>query len=1158
MKTCSAHNLKSVAAFACKAILVFLTGLLLADTASAQNGVRIAATAGAADPSAMLEVLSVTKGFLAPRMTAAQRAAIATPAEGLLVYQTDGTEGFYYFDGSSWLNLLNGAFAETDPQVSSSASNRVPKWNGSTLVDGLMTDDGVGVQLAATNFQEGGELRLQQASGGGTGDWVFDNFWSGAGGNKARIWHSSTFATPITMMDDGRVGIGNFIWSDQPSTQLHVKGGFRLENGTQGAGKVLTSSADGTGSWTDPASLAIAETDPQVSSSTTNIVPKWNGTTLTDGSIFDNGNVGINTATPSTKLHVRGNDEILTLDEVAANNLGTGALMLFKGRTSALTTMEARIGLVPQDNIYPYRNGALEIRPQSRVNFYKGFSVTNANDITMTLLSSGNVGIGTESPTQTLDVDGQVRIRGGAPGAGKVLTSSADGTGTWTDAASLAITETDPQVSSSSSNIIPKWNGTTLVDGSIFDNGNVGIGTTVAPKQLSVNQAQVIGQIGSGFNQVESGRLSFEEDLAFTGGPSNGPHCGFQFYLNGSDNKFHLLKGCGSYDTAWTVYRSPNYIGIYTSTPTSTLDINGTVRIRGGSPGVGKVLTSSADGTGTWTDAASLAITETDPQVSSATTNIVPKWNGTTLTDGTIFDNGNVGIGTNSPASFFHISSSGSGSFMGGDPAVLLVETPNHNPWSMIFRNSTAGVLGDFGIYLNNSGNLYFANSPSGSGFLDRLTINANGNVGIATSFPTQALDIDGQVRIRGGSPGVGKVLTSSADGTGSWTDPASLAITETDPQVSSATTNTVPKWNGTTLTDGSIFDNGNVGIGTSTPSYKLTVSEDASFNSVRVGRGAGNVFTNTAVGASALNSNTTGQQNTAVGISAMSANLTGANNTAMGLAALQKSTGGHNNVAIGTFAQWENLTGSQNVAMGGEALRLNTGGSNNTAVGFNAGRSAAGSGNVFLGYLAGQNETGSNKLYIDNSNTASPLIYGDFGTNLLRVNGSLNINNAYTMPTTGGSAGQVLTTNGAGTASWQSPAAGGLADWAFLSGFGFNVTSAYGFISVAPQVTITSSSQKVHVTATKAMGSTAAGGASDLDLVIAFNTTGASTPVTTVGGAILDNRCAPNTRQNYTMSAIVTGLAPGNYYFGLAAKSGSAANWNSNEWSYVSIMVLE
>ena len=51
--------------------------------------------------SAALDIESTTKGLLTPRMTAAQRAAIGTPANGLVVYQTDSTQGLYcYINGS--------------------------------------------------------------------------------------------------------------------------------------------------------------------------------------------------------------------------------------------------------------------------------------------------------------------------------------------------------------------------------------------------------------------------------------------------------------------------------------------------------------------------------------------------------------------------------------------------------------------------------------------------------------------------------------------------------------------------------------------------------------------------------------------------------------------------------------------------------------------------------------------------------------------------------------------------------------------------------------------------------------------------------------------------------------------------------------------------
>ena len=55
----------------------------------------------APDVSAKLEISSTNKGLLIPRMTDAQKTAIPTPANGLMVYQTDGLAGFYVNTGSS-------------------------------------------------------------------------------------------------------------------------------------------------------------------------------------------------------------------------------------------------------------------------------------------------------------------------------------------------------------------------------------------------------------------------------------------------------------------------------------------------------------------------------------------------------------------------------------------------------------------------------------------------------------------------------------------------------------------------------------------------------------------------------------------------------------------------------------------------------------------------------------------------------------------------------------------------------------------------------------------------------------------------------------------------------------------------------------------------
>src|SRR5205814_3861439 len=74
-----------------------------------QQGVAINTDGSNPDNSAMLDIKSTAKGILIPRLTSAQKSAIASPASGLLIYQTDATVGFYYYNGSSWTPLSSAA-----------------------------------------------------------------------------------------------------------------------------------------------------------------------------------------------------------------------------------------------------------------------------------------------------------------------------------------------------------------------------------------------------------------------------------------------------------------------------------------------------------------------------------------------------------------------------------------------------------------------------------------------------------------------------------------------------------------------------------------------------------------------------------------------------------------------------------------------------------------------------------------------------------------------------------------------------------------------------------------------------------------------------------------------------------------------------------------
>ena len=163
----------------------------------------------------------------------------------------------------------------------------------------------------------------------------------------------------------------------------------------------------------------------------------------------------------------------------------------------------------------------------------------------------------------------------------------------------------------------------------------------------------------------------------------------------------------------------------------------------------------------------------------------------------------------------------------------------------------------------------------------------------------------------------------------------------------------------------------------TLTASSTLTATGAGSIQGLTVGRGAGAVATNTAVGASALAANTTGSNNVAVGRSALTANTTASYNTAVGLeAGYANTTGlyetfvgayagagnttGEGNSALGVQALEANTTGGFNVAVGRLALKSNTTASNNTAVGYQAGyTNTVASFNTSIGYQAGYSYNG-------------------------------------------------------------------------------------------------------------------------------------------------------------------------------------------------------
>ncbi len=271
----------------------------------------------------------------------------------------------------------------------------------------------------------------------------------------------------------------------------------------------------------------------------------------------------------------------------------------------------------------------------------------------------------------------------------------------------------------------------------------------------------------------------------------------------------------------------------------------------------------------------------------------------------------------------------------------------------------------------------------------------------IGGDFSTDQVDINGTLKITGGTPGDGKVLTSDADGLASW-ETATGATSIND--LSDAINDGTYMFLGTDAGTNNSAGNYNTGIGYEAMHMNQT----------------GHL--NTALGYQALYSNVIGDGNLALGYSTLY-NNTGSGNIAIGSQTLYSSVTGASNANIGNSSGYHNNTGCYNVGLGHGTLFYNEDGSQNTAVGYHAGYGQTGddiSGCVFLGYSAGENNTADNKLFIDNSNTSTPLIGGDFSTDQVDINGTLKI--------TGGTPGdgKVLTSDADGLASWQTPSSGG------------------------------------------------------------------------------------------------------------------------------------
>jgi len=146
-----------------KKLFTLLAAVLFTATTYAQVGINTETP----DASAALDITSTTGGLLVPRMTETQRDVISSPATGLMIYQIDGTVGFYYYNGSSWEGYyskdeVDTLIANLQSQIDSSAPVAPYSPTIGTAADDYLTN--VTVSFTVPNNDGGSQVTSYTAT----------------------------------------------------------------------------------------------------------------------------------------------------------------------------------------------------------------------------------------------------------------------------------------------------------------------------------------------------------------------------------------------------------------------------------------------------------------------------------------------------------------------------------------------------------------------------------------------------------------------------------------------------------------------------------------------------------------------------------------------------------------------------------------------------------------------------------------------------------------------------------------------------------------------------------------------------------------------------------------------------------------------------------
>ncbi len=396
--------------------------------------VAVGSDGTAISPSAVLDVKSTTQGVLLPRLTTAQRTAIANPANGLLVFDSD-TQGFWFRQNGAWVSLSGGGgsvgWQQTGNNLTNTNSGNVGIGSTNPLSKLSVNGDGSfsGPPLSLTTVQISGGPLPQFASRYTGGGLQVSNPYSGSSSSiyvdgsqvqalnyQATINPSLNPESPSRLILNpfgGDVGIGT--GSDSPGARLHIRTPGEYALRLEGSRTLQTfNHTDGK----EYAYLRAWTTNPGNSAGYHGLelgVPPADAGGPAKHLMFatnyalrmvllNNGNVGIGTTDPAAQLHVK------TANFYALRLEGAQALQTFN-HTNGEQYAYLRAWTTNPTNAAGYHGLELGVPPAVYNAPGKHLMFSTNDALRMVILNDGNVGIGTINPTHKLAVNGTIRAK---------------------------------------------------------------------------------------------------------------------------------------------------------------------------------------------------------------------------------------------------------------------------------------------------------------------------------------------------------------------------------------------------------------------------------------------------------------------------------------------------------------------------------------------------------------------------------------------------------------------------------------------------------------------------------------------------------------------------------------------------------------------------